>query len=725
MLAKAAGALWLAILIYADGWATWLVFHRRSHGDRQAGPGLAGLFGQVVTGVVVTGCVTLALALAGIFNAWTYSGCCLGYAVIMVAASSPDKSLLTRSVPATRSMMREALPLAVCLVIGAALFLLPYMFVFGSADEGVYPNTAGNIARSGSVFLVDPVMREVDEEHFDWFYKHYYLKEDGRRVPWFDIQEPGFYATDIDSGAVTPQFLYFFPACMAPLMIFLGVRAGFLMLTVLCLLSLWALYLIGIELMNKWAALAAAIFLAVNLLQVYFGKLSTAEIAAQSFFMAGLCFYVLYRKAVGAGGEEAAWYGFVSAVAFGAMFHTHLMSFLFLAPLGILYLYLFLSDGWKAIARDRVFLVTLGAFLAALTALMFWPYRTYFQIIVRSVSKKLSGLMIVAALAIAAALGLALLLRLSGRRLRSIVRANRRLISGMAIGVILAFFIFSVLIWPALSGNGSSLDSAEKSYRSSTMVRLAFYLTPVGMLLALLGYCLFLWRDADENNVIVPLSGLIFTAVIVYKPLVNQILPWAMRRFVHASLPVAILMAVYALYSLWRWRSGFERSIRWLKICARTVCLAAAVAFLFVSLLATAHVTKISGSRESYPVTRRISELADGGGLIICDRRAGRILPAPLRCLMGRSVLRLRENYYARDPWFVRFVEDSGQSGTPVYLVVEVNSGSMEYFDRFRLVPVGGATYHSNILEASFEPSTKTVSFAIDFQVFRVEVPET
>jgi len=74
------------------------------------------------------------------------------------------------------------------------------------------------------------------------------------------------------------------------------------------------------------------------------------------------------------------------------------------------------------------------------------------------------------------------------------------------------------------------------------MPRLATYLTALGLLLALAGYCLFLLRGVDLRNLLIPLTGIFYTAVFVYQPMVRSVLAYGMRRFIPVAVPVAALM---------------------------------------------------------------------------------------------------------------------------------------------------------------------------------------
>ena len=281
IITKALSALALGTLLYVPGWALWLLFH-------QDHPPLTGreesrlmLFWQVGAGMACAGVVALLLSISGIFHVWSFSLCLISLVAVALLVVRPTLSDLKRGFPSLGAVASGSWPVLPAILIGLFLFLLPFMNVFGSWDAGVYPNIAGNIDRTGSVFYSDPAFAELQEGEKHLFYEdHYDTGERGERIYKHSTLDLGFYLTDLDKGEITPQLFYYFPSFLAAGMGFLGVRPGFLLISMFALLSVWGLYLLARELMGRWASAAASLFLAVCFIEVYFAKSATSEVYA-------------------------------------------------------------------------------------------------------------------------------------------------------------------------------------------------------------------------------------------------------------------------------------------------------------------------------------------------------------------------------------------------------------------------------------------------------------
>lgn len=714
---RIAGALWVACSVYVAGLATWLLFHRGA-GEEAPRRGLEELFSQVVSGMAVAGVIAFILALAGVFSGWSYSACVVGYSLLAVLVARPRASGIRRAFPSRNGLAGYVWPLLVLLAVGAALFIPPSMNVFGGADETVYPNVAAQVRRTGSVFQEDPVVTTVPDNRLDFFYKRFYERKDGVKTLLFAIQEPGFYLTDIQKGEVTPQFFFFYPAQMAVLMTFIGTRGGFLLLALFGLVSLVALYLIALEIMNRGAALLAGLLLAVNFLQVYFAKYSTAEMAMQAFFLTGLFFYISHRRRMEEGVPEAAWPGFLSAVCFGCMLLIHMEALLITVPLFAACCYYCAAEGFRGISRDRVFLLTLAPFYAATVLLCLGPYRVYASTVVQMYIKRVPGEWATVVVMVLAACGAVALARLRDGSLFRRLQRRKKLIAGVLCVVLVLLVGFALFVRPALSGQGK-LPPEQRNYRAYYMPRLASYLTALGLLLALAGYCLFLLRGVDRRNLLIPLAGLFFTAVFVYQPMVRSVLAYGMRRFIPVAVPLAALMEAYALFAIWNALAAGTESRR-RKVAAGALCAVAAAALLTWSFSWTVHIAWIRGFRGSLPVVSRVEDITAGGGLIVCDTASGRLLPAPLRCVYGRSAVKLRENEYADDPWFRDFVRSYEERGEPVYVVASRGSDIREHLASFETETVGGVAFVAEALEMTYEPSTSVVDFEVPLEIIRI-----
>jgi hypothetical protein len=666
LIIKFLGLVGLGLLFYVPGWATWLVFNRKHLELQDSTSTIRNLFCQVAAGAVLDGVLALILALAGIFNLWIIAGVAAAWTIAVLVVIRPRFSRKSFGIAASGRELRQAAPLIVCLLVGFFLFMLPFMSVLGSADEGLYPNIAGTIARTGSPYLKDPVVPTVKPEARTLFYRSAFKKEGSKSVRAWTILEPGLYVTNFTTGKITPQFFYYYPAMMAMFMGMIGFRGGFFILTFFALMSVWAIYLLAREFMETWASFVAALFLAVNFLEVYFAKFSTAEIATQFFFLIGIYAFIRMRKQDDAPGVGLPWWQFLAGIGFGAMLLAREDSALLFAPLFLVYCLYFARDGIKSITRDRIFLLLVLGFTIFLGSLCLGPYRIYASSTLSTMIHIVPGGYLTPALAAAAFIGLAIVFR-RWKAAYSWVLAHKKLILGVACGVLLLAFIYLMFVKPAML-------PANSQNKLLTLKYFGFYLTWLGVILMVAGYLAFIYLAVDRRNVLLPLAGLTFTGIFAYNPMVAMVLVWWMRRLVPVALPVGVLMMAYGLYRGW---VAIKARWIWSRVRMNVVRIGIACVVLALVGLCVSSSLKIAwnkGSSETLPMARTISDIAAEPGQIVCQPSAGDIMGAPLRSFYGRRVVTLYQPLNTGNPLFLDFLATNQRQGRQNYLLLAQES---------------------------------------------------
>lgn len=721
------GLIALAFLLFVPGWATWLLFHHKDKGDGSGSSTVRNLFTQVAAGITIDSLLALVLAFAGVFSLWLFSACVIGYSALALAFSSPRLSLAGLGLPRPGKLARQSWVLLVALVIGLALFMLPFMFAFGGSDEGIYPNTAGNILRTGSVFFNDPVVPTVKPQDRDMFYLQAYQDVNGKSVYSYSVQEAGLFISSFKTGKITPQFFYLFPSLMAVFMGFIGLRGGFFVLTLLALMSAWAVFLIAEEVMDRWAAGVASIFLVVNFLEVYFAKFSTSEMATQFFFLLGLYGFLRMRRGDGGDRTESAWWGVLAAAGFGGMLLARVDSFLVLVPLGLAYWFYFVKDGVRAIRRDLVFLLVLmGLGLFAL-GLMLGPYHTYVSSAALGQALPwLPGGTATAAGIVAGGVILALLSRGPLKKVYPALLKHRRAILAVACLLLLALFVYLLFIRPAIPvkvGATPNLRVPEFATRGNqyTLPYFAYYVTPLGMLLIVLGYLLFIYSDLNARNLLLPLSGLVVMLIFSYRHMLEPLLVFWMRRLVPVALPVAVLMQAFAVFWLWRKAKQSWSGSRSRMLAVRTGLACVVVVLVALCFSYSVRLAWIKGHTQSLPTVTKVAALAPAPALIVCDEQTGNTFGAPLRCFYGRSVVTLRNPDDLASERFFQFVDSREKKGQLVYILANIDSKLPKADSgKLDLAKQDVVVEHTRVMPQTPKPSLKLIDWDYVVELYKV-----
>jgi hypothetical protein len=435
----------------------------------------------------------------------------------------------------------ELVALVGLLALAAALFGRPGEDVLGARDPGIYFATGAAIAHQGGVLQDDPALRALAADLGDASLNYWLFQS----VHGWPLRFPGqLFVRDLSQGVVEPGFLPWYPVWIAAAVDAGGLAAGLWVNPLLATLALLAVYCTARLLVGPLAAALGTALLAVNLGQVWFARYTMAEPAAQLLVWTGLYALVAaYRR-------QSATLGLLAGLAWGSALLARVDTVL-LVPAVAAYLV------WqaRAPARRRGALVALAALglLAVQFALHAWRLAPGYHSMVFSR----------ATLAVAAGgVALVLLLAAGAWLLTFVPRGTGRdwrpaaALGGIALVALFAYLVRPLLALPPLSGEAAELETAARD----SLVRLGWYVTPLGLVLALAGVGGLLrsarWRPA------LPLLGLLALSLAFYlpNPLVSSDHPWAVRRYLPLVLPGLSLLAAYGSVASATWLAGVLRA---------------------------------------------------------------------------------------------------------------------------------------------------------------------
>jgi hypothetical protein len=572
---------------------------------RAALPAEERLFWAFMIGIAVSLTIVLALAAAHrySFSRLMIADAGIGAAALAAAWRGPARPARAR--PDVAALV----PIAIA-VFAAIRFAPPAEYVIGGKDPGVYVNAGVQMAQRGTLAYHDPVVAAVPP-----FARDLFLPRDVNRPDFVAPRFMGFFVLDPDRGTVVNQFPHLFPASIAIGYGAAGLTGARWTVTVWGVLGVLAVYFLGARLFGRAAATAAAVLLALNVVQLWFARYPNAEVAMQALLFAAL----LANARAHTDGD-----GFFAPIA-----GTLLGLLLFLrvdAPIALAGLVAALALGAIAGARVRwAFFVPLAIAAALLVPYALGPLREYFARPIAFV-RNLGALRIAAG---AAAGSLFVLLVALGRRVPRIADFVKTWTPWAFVAVLILTAIYAYAFRRPVQGSLADFDA----YALRTFV--AFYLLLPAFLAALVGLILTkrdFWRD--------PAFFLTFGAVCVFTFYKTRIVPehfWAARRFVAVVLPGALLLLSAAAIGAPRGRG----------VVTRVVSAAIGLTFLGVLAITYARAARPVAAHVEYQgVIPHLEQLAGRVGdddlLVVESRDAGsdvHVLGLPLAYIYARNVL--------------------------------------------------------------------------------------
>jgi 4-amino-4-deoxy-L-arabinose transferase-like glycosyltransferase len=550
------------------------------------------------------------------------------------------------------------------------LFFRPHEFIIGGADAGVYVNLAASIAESGRIVINDTILADLDPALYPALLRALPPTDNASIIaPYYVL--PGFYIIGEPAGQITPQFFHLHPVWQAVAYELGGVRAA-LMLT-----GLWAsagslaVYLLVRHLSGQAAALLALLILSLNALQVWFARYPTTEMLTQFLLWTALWALLLWLRALTTGQQrqEVALFGLLAGLAMGQLFLVRIDMYFLLAVPGLLWLGLWRSG--RPLSITNWFFLPLGLLTSHSLIHAAWQSRPYSYNLFAYGLNLLKRNWLLPLVAILILAGVLLLFGRYAHHLSRLARYRRPLLLAAVTGIIL-LAVYGWFLRPSLGQAAVRADWFGGGQWPPTdhehLLRLGWYLSPIGLCIAILGTCLMIWR-MDRQTAVLLAVGLTFSLLYLWRIQANPHQIYASRRYVPVTLPFAIVAGAYFLNTVAHYFKSLSKKQVW---PAAVVTVLALLWLAGTGWAARGFISQVD-YRGIITQVEELNEQLDPNSILIFNDTAavtkGDIIGTPLQFLHGHTVYSLRDPLALNQEIFRTAVAGWQAAGHTVYWV--------------------------------------------------------
>lgn len=678
-------AISLPLLFLLPGLLTWLAMHGSTTEEKSLSRQEI-WFQILVFSILCSGGLGVILSQVGLLNLRTLLACNAIYSGVL-SIWNGYRGRLRWPGPVGRD--RSIWCLLVLIIVSAALFFHPHEFLFGGADAGVYVNLGRNIAESGSWLVDEPEIATLAPALMPGMFR-----EQQPTATTHYLQFPGFYLDDNVPGRVIPQFYALHPVWMAILNMLGGLRLSLYATPLWGVLGVVALYFAAQKLFGTRIGFVAALFLTLTATQIWFSRYPTAEVLTQFLLFGGL--YALAHYAV----DQSPWMGLLAGLALGQTMLVRIdVYFLLAIPVGYaLYLRLLGTLHRKHLGFFLPFLIE-AAYSIFWALTQSYPYfRDVYGFGLRSLPWP-----VIFGLGIPGIAGYVVLDHWAGRNRQWPERLApywHRLMTVLAVVVVVAA-LYAYFIRPALADTSQTWNYWYGGHQIPNVepfnfVRLGWYLSPLGLVLAVAGVWRTLRKQPDLATLVFLGVGLFFSFLFVYRTYNNPHHIYVMRRYVPAVIPFMMTMAAIALEP-WFARRGY---LRWIGAgMALLLCCWLTYNARFVML----HVEYRGAVEQFDALTERLGD-SDGTIILFNDDlpvSSGAQLGTPLHYLYDYTVFDMQEPSVDPDLLLAQ-IRRWQQEGWRV-LLAEGSHKVVGFLDRASLIPLVDYEFVLPHLEGSYE----------------------
>jgi hypothetical protein len=723
----------LAILLYVPG-AIVLNSLGARHSGRHLFAGVEEwLFTAVLIGFLVTGLMGFILAEIGFFRLWLLVPLVLAFSLAVALtlgqtglAFAPLVRLLRvpsaypQRVAERRLARLQRLALLGLILLAAILFSRPSEMLRGALDAGAYINAGVALSNSGSILQTDILMRQLDNDKGEVRELMQGLNPD--RYTLDTLRMPAFYVLDKKAALVLPQHYSLYPVWIGLMNSVFGLWGALYATPLLAVLGVLAVYFFARRALNQGAALVTALLLILCPVTIWFARYPVSEVITGLLVFSGsFAFMRMVQLASdrpppaelsdtapeGLAGEDARvpWsilWGIVAGVSLGQIALARPDFIFYLAPLPVYLIYWRVSRGWHRAytAFASALAVMLAIYVAHFAFYSFAYTLDLYHNVIQDVRRRWGLVLLVL---YAGALIFLLLDRLYPRlrpiwtRLEISAGRYRWAWAGLIILLLALYAIYNYLYAPwqpnvrVDSAGRPILQSVVTTWESYigapvdegaryNLLRVGWYLSPLGMALGILGLLRWVWDRLSAATGLFFASLVIVGFIFIQETFTEAHYIYTMRRYVPIILPALIMGIAWACNFLWsRVR---PRPLGY--AAAGVVVLALSMFFIYTSRAIVPHIEERGAVAQLTQLADRLKQdPAEKAVVLFSNERDEPFLVAtPLQYIFGIESFVLNRGYPSINNQVIDGIVKRWQSqGYTVYIMMGANGGKMHLPD--------------------------------------------
>lgn len=596
------------------------------------------VFLQIVGSMVITGWGGIILASFGYFSILNLCGLLLFYSFITTKFRSYD----SLNYPKLRLNAKKSFFWLILAVMAVSLLFHPSQEITGRHDIGVYINTGINIAKTGSITMHDSIIKNMPNTMKTTFYQIDESLEfyDGYLFPDFPIINK----TD---GVIMPLQPPLHQIWVAIFYSIFGLYGALCLQPVLGFLSILSVFLLTRFIYGWKVGMFTASLLTINFIQIFFSQYNSPEILFQLLIFSGIFTFMIFMR------SSYKFFAILSAALFAQLFFTRIDAIFILFPICLIAAFTLTSHKSNKCHFSRFAIPFILFFFHYLIYSMVFLIPYHIQLL-RAISNayKLnltSTAMLISIFAILIIFFLGII------KFHHIQLKNVRYIDHFFASLMFILIIYSFI----------TLPSTQPGADGQNLLVLSWFLSPIGIALALLALILTIYKKPRNESYMFLLFILPYLLLYIHTIANTQSFPWALRRYITVVIPAFIIFISYSIYKIYNRISTLKNN---------KILLPLLILYL-ISFSVIMDKTLTTAQFDGF-ITQvdDVAEFFDNNSIILDDNRFTDVtLSMPLKFIYEKNAIYLwdkRSHIYD----FTEMTKLWGKEGKDVFYIVYPNS---------------------------------------------------
>lgn len=589
----------------------------------------------------------------------------------------------------------------------------PFDFIYDTTDCGAYVTSGIQAFKSGSYTFIDPDIPGSDDAFRTAFYQVTPPDKftSARKFRFEGMMGAGYFIRSMTTGRIDPRYFNLHPLWIGLFVGMIGLVPGVWLATpFLAFCGISGLFMLARALGGRLTAVLTIGLASVFVLQVWFGRYITTEMAVQASILNSLAWLLIFRRpdssdvlpgsaqpAEKSAADDDPRFAFAISGMMLALGHfARIDTVLITVAVGVTAV---LWIGFlKELSQCAWFLwayllVASGALLTALYMNESYVLETFTHVDVKTQPGRLAVVGIVACLTMMA---LAFQFRAKSDRVVTWFVARRGRFVNLLVLIITLAAIYGYFVRPMMNPpdydafNALSKETRSKAFPAMTMRWLGWYLTPLGLFAAIAGVCLLLKKKLSLHNALFFIIAGIYCFYYTKSLHCTPFHYWGMRRFITMVIPV-LLIGLGFLF-----REAFAMCHR---RCSRLAAgflllLFAAIAGCFIHDLQYIH--RFNHWKGAIGTLERIDAILPENSRLLMPTYPGIYMYTPLKLIFGRKVYLTQKT---ADQDYVMDTIRSWLSKNERVFVMSTTPVEETAIEGFQLIPVMNDNPHFPRLE--------------------------